>query len=88
MVVVIAWATFCISMVLPALGGDTIRPRWPLPRRHQVEDAAGDVLGRAVAALELEALAREQRGEVLEQDLVLRRLRRLAVDGVDLVSAK
>src|SRR3546814_5083147 len=39
-------------------------------RRHQIEDAAGDVLAGAVAALELEALAREQRGQVLEQDLV------------------
>src|SRR5690606_20610425 len=44
--------------------------------------AAGDVLGAAVAALEAEALAREQRGQVLEQHLALGRLRRLAVDGV------
>src|ERR1700754_628733 len=53
-------------------------------RRHQVKDAARDVLGRTVAALELERLAREQRGEVLEQQLVLRRFRRIAVDVVDL----
>src|SRR6187402_649413 len=53
-------------------------------RRDEVEDAAGDVLGRPVAALELERLAREQRGEVLEQQLVLGRLRRIAVDVVDL----
>ena len=52
-------------------------------RCDQVEDAAGDVLGRTVAALELERLAREQRGEVLEQHLVLRRFRRIAVDVVD-----
>ena len=52
-------------------------------RRHQVEDAAGDVLGRAVAALEAELAAREQRREVLEQHLVLGRFQRLAVDGVD-----
>src|SRR5690606_21160201 len=51
-------------------------------RRHQVQHAAGDVLGAAVAALEAEALAREQRGQVLEQHLALGRLRRLAVDGV------
>src|SRR5690606_12257001 len=51
-------------------------------RRHQVEDAAGDVLGRPVATLQAEAPAREQRGEVLEQGLVLARLERLAVDGV------
>jgi len=24
-------AMFCIIMVLPDLGGETIRPRWPLP---------------------------------------------------------
>ena len=27
----IEWATFCNKTVLPALGGATIRPRWPLP---------------------------------------------------------
>src|SRR3972149_6143800 len=55
----------CWSMtVLPALGGDTIRPRWPLP----------------IGAM----MSRMQRGEVLEQDLVLARLGRLAVDLVDL----
>ncbi|MNC87018.1 hypothetical protein D3C83_27120 [compost metagenome] len=26
-----AWAMCCISTVLPAFGGETIRPRWPLP---------------------------------------------------------
>src|SRR3546814_6552239 len=49
-------------------------------RRHEIEDAAGDVFAGAVTALELEALAREQRGEVLEQGLVLRSFQRLAVD--------
>src|SRR5690606_102544 len=52
-------------------------------RCHQVEDTAGDVLGGPVAALELEALAREQRGQVLEQHLALAGFRRLAVDRVD-----
>jgi hypothetical protein len=28
---VIAVAMFCSSIVLPAFGGETIRPRWPLP---------------------------------------------------------
>ncbi|MNX17260.1 hypothetical protein D3C86_471390 [compost metagenome] len=51
-------------------------------RCHQIEDAAGDVLGRTVAAFQGEALAREQRGEVLEQHLVLGRFQRLTVDGV------
>ena len=50
----------------------------------QVQHAAGDVLGAAVAAFEDEALPREQRREVFEQGLVLRRFRRLVVDGVDL----
>ncbi len=29
--VVIALAIACSTIVLPALGGETIRPRWPLP---------------------------------------------------------
>ena len=29
--VVIALAMACMIIVLPALGGETIRPRWPLP---------------------------------------------------------
>ena len=29
--VVIALAMSCMTIVLPALGGETIRPRWPLP---------------------------------------------------------
>ena len=28
---VMAVAMFCSSIVLPAFGGETIRPRWPLP---------------------------------------------------------
>ncbi|KAJ0343683.1 hypothetical protein COL154_014070, partial [Colletotrichum chrysophilum] len=53
-------------------------------RRDQVEDAAGDVFGGTVAALQVERLAREQRRQVLEQQLVLGRFRRIAVDVVDL----
>ena len=53
-------------------------------RRDQVEDAAADVFRGTVAAFEAERLAREQRGQVLEQDLVLGSFRRLAVDVVDL----
>ena len=29
--VVIAFAMFCMIVVLPAFGGDTISARWPLP---------------------------------------------------------
>ena len=52
--------------------------------RDQIEDAPGDVLGRAIAAFKPERLAREQRGEILEQGLVLRCLGWLAIDVVDL----
>src|SRR5438445_299197 len=37
------WAMFCNIMVLPALGGETMRPRWPMP---------GDLF--AVAGMRLE----------------------------------
>src|SRR5205814_10503578 len=40
--------------------------------RDDVDDAAGDVFLALHVALELEALVRVQRREVLEQDLVLR----------------
>ena len=67
---VIEVAMFCSSIVLPAFGGETIRPRWPLPiGAIEVDDARGEVFGAAVAALELEPLLREERRQVLEQDL-------------------
>src|SRR5258706_6603036 len=59
----------------------------PLPfadRRDDVDDAAGDVFLGLDLALQLESLVRMQRREVLEQDLVLGRLGRLAVDLVHL----
>ena len=28
---VMDWAMFCSTRVLPAFGGETIKPRWPLP---------------------------------------------------------
>ncbi len=76
-------AMFCIITVLPALGGDTIRPRWPLPI------GAIRSMMRPVMSSELPLprssrnVAREQRRQVLEQHLALGRLRRFAVDGVD-----
>jgi hypothetical protein len=30
-ILVIEWAMFCSSTVLPVRGGATIKPRWPLP---------------------------------------------------------
>ena len=53
-------------------------------RRDDVDDAAGDVLLGLDVALEDHRLVREQRRQVLEQDLVLGVLGRLAVDLVDL----
>jgi hypothetical protein len=53
-------------------------------RRDHVDDARGDVLLGADFALQLEHLGRMQRRQVLEEDLVLRVLRRLVVDLVHL----
>ncbi len=52
--------------------------------RGQVDHATGEILGGAVAGFHLQALVGEQRREVLEQDLVLRVLRPIVVDRVDL----
>src|SRR5690606_40874656 len=46
--------------------------------------AAGEVLGGAAAGFHLQALVGEQRRQVLEQYLVLRVLRPIVVDRVDL----
>ncbi len=72
-------------MVLPALGGDTIKPRWPLPiGRDQVDDPRRDVLGAAVAALQRQPFIGVQRCQVLEQHLILGGFRRLEIDVADL----
>ena len=52
--------------------------------RHQVDDAAADVLVGLDIALELELLFREQRRQVLEHDLVFALLGRGPVHAVDL----
>ena len=81
----IACAMCCSITVLPDFGDDTSRPRWPLPIGAMMSMiAAGDVLLGLDVALEHHRLVGEQRRQVLEQDLVLRVLRRLAVDLVDL----
>ena len=56
--------------------------------RDQVDDARGDVLGAAVAALQGQSFLGVQRGQVFEQDLVLDRFRRVEVDLVDLEQGK
>ena len=72
-----------ITVVLPALGGDTMRPRWPFPiGRDQVDDPRRHV-GRVVGQLQLELLVGEQRREVLEAAPVAGLLGVLAVDRVD-----
>jgi hypothetical protein len=40
---------FCSNIVLPALGGETIRPRWPLPiGENEIDGARGQVFRAAV----------------------------------------
>src|SRR5690606_21414976 len=53
-------------------------------RRDHVDDARRQILGAAVALLELQPLLREQRSQVLEQNLALCVLRRVVVDLSDL----
>src|SRR5690606_35298066 len=53
-------------------------------RRNHVDDARGQILGAAVALLELQTLPREERGQVLEQNLALRVLGRVVIDLPDL----
>ena len=53
-------------------------------RRDQIDGARGQVLGGAVAALELQALGRVKGRQVLEQHLVARAVRRVEIDLADL----
>ena len=67
---------------MPARGGETIRPRWPLPSgRQQIHHAGADVLAHR---FQLQALLRIQRRQVVEQDLVARFFRRFEVDRFNL----
>jgi hypothetical protein len=80
-----AWAMFCSITVLPAFGGATIRPRWPLPigaimSMTRLVMFSSLPMSRSSSSV----LGRVQRRQVLEQDLVLGGLRRLAIDAVDL----
>src|SRR5438445_659418 len=65
-------ATFCSSMVLPARGGETIRPRCPLPR------GVSRSITRALAFLRIE------RRQVVEQNLVAGLVGRFEVDRFNL----
>ncbi len=53
-------------------------------RCTEIDHAASEVFGGAVAGFHLQALVGEQRGQVFEEDLVLRVLRPIVVDRVDL----
>src|SRR6185436_17795180 len=69
LLVVIDFAIDCMIIVLPALAGEPIRPRWPLP------------IGAAMSMTQ--PLGRVERGELAELDAVLGRLGVGAVHLVD-----
>ena len=57
-------------------------------RRDQIDRACGQILGTAIAALQLEPLGRVKRREVLEQHFIARAVRRIEVDLADLQQRK
>ena len=81
----IEWAICFMIVVLPALGGDTIRPRWPLPIGEIRSMIRAVMLVGSSASSRRELLVGEQRREVLEAG---RRLRLVGVDAVDRVDAQ
>ena len=77
-----ALAMVCSSIVLPVRGAATMSARWPLPSgsmrsRTRVERFVG-------RRLQPDAVRRVERGQVVEEDLVLRAVGRLEVDRVHL----
>ena len=71
-------------VVLPALGGDTIRPRWPLPiGDDEVDDASHHVAGLA-RLLKAQLHVGEQRREVFELRTQLGNVGVVPVDRVDI----
>ena len=72
-----------MTVVLPALGGDTMRPRWPLPIGAMRSTIRAVMLRRVGGVLEREPLVREQRREVLEAGALAGLLGFLAVHEVD-----
>ncbi len=68
---VIDWAMFCNSTVLPVRGGATIGRAGPLPdRRDDIDDAGGKVLLGRVFDLELQPFIGIKRRQIVEMDLV------------------
>ena len=73
-----------IIVVLPALGGETMMPRWPLPIGEIRSMMRAVMFAGSDRILELELLVGEQRRQVLEARALLGGLRITAVDRVDL----
>ena len=70
-------------VVLPALGGDTIMPRWPMPIGEMRSMIARRHVGRVVGDLHAQLLIGEQRGQVFEARTTGRLVGRPAVDRID-----
>ena len=81
LLVVIELAIDCMIIVLPALDGETIRPRWPLPIGATMSMTRPIRLVGSVSRRSRSL--RVQRGQLGELDPVLGRLGVGAVDGVD-----
>ena len=78
-----ALAMACSSMVLPVRGAATMSARWPLPERsHEVHDPGGRGCP-AIVSSRMRSCGIE-RGQVVEEDLLLRAVGRLEVDRVHL----
>ena len=72
----------CSSIVLPGAGRGHDERALALPERgHEVHDAGGQDVGQR---LQPDAVLRVERGQVVEEDLLLRAVRRLEVDRVHL----
>ena len=69
-------------VVLPALGGDTMRPRWPLPM-GEIRSTMRAVMFAGVAVSSAQLLVGEQRRQVLEAAAARACSGSLAVDLVD-----
>ena len=70
LLVVIALAMACRIIVLPALGGETMRPRWPLPiGATRSMTRVGQVAG---LGLQAQPLLRVERGQLVELGAVAR----------------
>ena len=62
----IEWAICFMTVVLPALGGETIRPRWPLPIGASRSTMRAVTFSLAPGISRSSLRVGEQRGEVLE----------------------